>query len=60
MSHSASPSLHTDHRLPLIQDTEFNALLDTPLKAVVDIFLPIGLVEIGLFLGEEEWVDTTI
>ena len=52
MSHAASPSLHTDHWLALVQDTEFDALLDTPLQAVVDIFLPIGLVEVRLFLRE--------
>ena len=60
MSHPASPSLHTDHWLALIQNPEFDALLDTPLEAVVDIFLPVGLVEVGLFVGEQEWVDAPI
>jgi hypothetical protein len=57
---TASPPLDADDHFTLFQDAEIDGLLDTPLQATVDILLPVSFVEIGLLLGEEEWIDTAV
>ena len=60
MAHAAPPALHANDGLALAQNTKLNGVHDTPCEAAVDILLPgVGL-EVGLLLGEQEGVDTTV
>jgi len=60
MAHTTFPTLYTDDVITLIQNTQFDGLLDTPLKTAINIFLPHGMAEIWFLLWEQEWVDTTV
>lgn len=60
MTHSTAPTLHTNHRVTVVNDAELDTVLDTPLKTVIHVLLPVLTIEIGLRLGEEEWIDATV
>ena len=60
MAHASAPTLNADNRVTRSDDLELEAMLDTPLEALVDILLPDVDVEVGLFLREEEGIDATI
>lgn len=60
MAHTATPSLHTDDALALLEDSQADGVVDTPLETVVDILLPWGGVEVGLLLVVVEWVDAAV
>lgn len=57
---TTSPSLDADDHFALLQDAEVDSLLNTPLQATVDILLPVGFIEVGLLLREEEWINTAV
>jgi len=52
--------LHANNWVTLVQDTELDSILDTPLQTAVNILLPWDLLEVGLGFGEIEGVDTTV
>ena len=52
MTLSTTPSLNADDHVAFIQNAEVDGLLDTPFQTTVDVLLPIGFVEVGLFAGE--------
>ena len=60
MALSSTPSLHTDDHVAFFQNTEVYSGLDAPFQTAIDILLPVGLVEIGLFLGEQEGINAAI
>ena len=61
MPHAASPPLHANHRIALIQHTQLDGVLDAPLEAVVDVFLPRLRLEVHRLLhGEKEGVDAAV
>lgn len=60
MAHAATPSLDADNGVALVDDTELETVVDTPLEAAVDILLPDLDVEVGLGLGEVEGPHTTV
>lgn len=60
MAHTAAPALDTDDVVTLVDDTELETVVDTPLEAAVDVLLPDLDVEVGLLLGEGEGPDATV
>ena len=60
VAHTAAPALNTDDVVALVDNTELETVVDTPLEAAVDILLPDLDVEVGLLLGEVEGPDTTV
>lgn len=60
VAHSASPALDADYGVAAGDDVELEALGDTPFETAVDVFLPAGLVEVGLGFVEDEWIYTTV
>jgi len=52
VTHTTTPTLNTDDRVAFGEDVQLDAFLDTPLETVVDILLPVGLVEVRLALWE--------
>ena len=60
MAHTATPSLDTDDRVTLVDDSELETVVDTPLEATVDVFLPDLDVEIRLGLREVERPHTAV
>lgn len=60
MSLSATPALNTDDIVALLKNTKLDGFGNSPLKAAVDVFLPVGLFEVGLLLGEEEGIDAAV
>ena len=60
MALSTTPALNTNNIVTLCKDSKFDGLGDTPLKATVDVHLPVLLVEVRLLLREEEGIYTTI
>ena len=60
VSLSSTPALYADNHVSFTEDTQTNGLLDTPLEAAVDIFLPICFLEIWLVAGELERVYAAV
>lgn len=60
VTHTTTPALDTDHRIALSEDIELDGFCDTPLETVVDIFLPIGLVEVRFTFWEQERIDAAV
>lgn len=60
VAHTATPSLDADNRVALVDDSELETVVDTPLEATVDILLPDLDVEVGLALGEVERPNTAV
>lgn len=60
MTHTPTPALDTNYWVAFAEDIQLDGLRDTPLEAVVHVLLPVGFVEIGLTLWEQEWVDATV
>jgi hypothetical protein len=60
VAHATTPSLNTDHTVAFVEDTQLDGLTNTPLQALVDIFLPVRATEIRLWLREVEGIDTTV
>lgn len=60
MPFAAAPSLHTHHEVAFIQNAELDALRDTPYQTLVNILLPISILEVRLGLGKEERIDTAV
>ena len=60
MTLSTTPPLDTYNVVTLSEDTEFNGTSNAPLQALVDVDLPVGLVEVWLGFAKEEGVDTTV
>jgi hypothetical protein len=44
----------------LREHTQLDCLTNTPLQALVHVFLPISGSEVGLGFGEAEWIDAAI
>ena len=60
MALTSTPSLNTDDGVTLREDSQLDTLADAPFQTSIDVLLPVLLVEVWLFLGEEEGVDTTV
>lgn len=60
VAHTATPSLDADNGVALVDDSELETVVDTPLEATVDILLPDLDVEVGLALGEVERPHTAV
>lgn len=60
MPFATAPALDTDNKVAFAQDTELDSLGDAPYQALVNILLPIGILEIGLALRKEERIDTAV
>lgn len=60
MSHTTSPSLHTDDCVALVEHAETDCVADSPLETAVDVFLPGGLIEVGLLFSVVEGVDAAV
>lgn len=60
VAHTTAPALDTDDGVALVDHTELETVVDTPLEATVDILLPDLDVEVGLLLGEVEGPHTTV
>ncbi len=60
MAHSSSPSLNTDHRIALAEDTELDRIHDTPFQTTVNVLLPWLRIEVWLLFWEVEWINTTV
>ena len=60
MTLSATPALDADHMVAFTQHAKVDGILDTPSKTSIYIFLPVGLIEVGLLFWEQEWIDTSI
>lgn len=60
VAHTAAPSLDTDNGVALVDNTELETVVDSPLEAAVDILLPDLDVEVGLLLREVEGPHTTV
>lgn len=60
VAHTATPSLDADDRVALVDDSELETVVDTPLEATVDILLPDLDVEVRLALGEVERPHTAV
>ena len=60
MSHSTPPSLNADYLLSSCQHPQLHRILDAPLQTVIHVNLPVGVVEVGLGLGEEEGVHAAV
>lgn len=46
--------MHADDLVVSLEHAELDPVFDAPNETAVDIFLPVRLVEIGLFLGVDE------
>lgn len=57
---ATAPTLNTDNRVTLVNDTQLESVGDTPLEASVNILLPDLDVEVRLLLREVEGVDTAV
>jgi len=60
MAFATAPALNADDVVAFVEDAQLDGLGNTPLEAAVDVFLPVGLLEVGLVLGEEEGVDAAV
>ena len=60
MTHSAAPTLYTDHWIALTEDVQLDSLLNAPFETVVHVLLPVLFIEIGFPLREQERVDASI
>lgn len=60
MTHSAAPALDANDIVALVDDTELEAVVDTPLEAAVHVLLPDLDVEIRLGLREGEGPNPTV
>lgn len=60
VTHTTLPALDNDNGITNGQGLELQSLHDSPLDTLVDILLPVDLLEIGLGLREQEGVHTTI
>lgn len=60
MALAASPSLNTHNAVALAEDAELDGLSNTPFETPVDILLPVHTTEVGLWLREQERVDSSI
>lgn len=50
--HDTAPSLNADNAGTLLDDSQFDTVVNTPFQTTVDIFLPYLDVEVGLALWE--------
>lgn len=60
VAHAATPALHTDNAVALVEHAKLDGLTNTPLETLVDIFLPVGASEVRLRLWKLERVDATV
>lgn len=60
VTHAAPPALDADDVVAFVEDAEADGLLDAPLETAVDVFLPDCRAEVGLLLGEEEWIHAAV
>jgi hypothetical protein len=60
MAHSSSPALHANDWITLAENTELDCVHDSPLQTAVNILLPWLCLEVGLRLGEVEWVNAAV
>jgi len=60
VAHTAAPALDADDVVALVDDTELETVVDTPLEAAVNVLLPDLDVEVRLLLGEGEGPDATV
>jgi hypothetical protein len=60
VSHSSSPALYANDWISLAENTKLDGVHDSPLQTAVNILLPWLRLEVGLLLGEVEWVDTAV
>lgn len=60
VAHAALPALDNDDGVANSQGLHLESLGNGPLDAEIDVLLPVDLGEVGLVLGEQEGVDTTV
>ena len=60
MAHPTSPTLYTYHCVPTVQNAQLDGVHDAKLQAAVDIFLPRCVLEVWLWLVEQDRVDPTV
>lgn len=60
VSHSSPPALYANNWISLAENTELDGVHDSPLQTAVNILLPWLRLEIGLLLGEVEWVNAAV
>lgn len=60
MTHSATPALDANDVVALVDDTELETMVDTPLEAAVNVLLPDLDIEVRLGFGEGEGPDTAV
>lgn len=60
MSQTTPPALNSNNIITDSQEACSNGILHAPPQPLVDILLPRDGVEVGLGLGEDEGVDTTV
>ena len=60
VTHTTTPALDTNHWITFGEDIELDSFCDTPLETIVNIFLPIGLVEVRFTLWEQERIDAAV
>lgn len=60
VTHTTLPALDNDDGVAGGQDVKLESVVDSPLDSAINILLPVDLSEVGLLLGEQEGVDTTV
>ncbi len=60
MAFAAAPPLHTHNEIAFVENAELDSLRDTPNQTLINILLPIGILEVRLGLGKEERIDTAV
>ena len=60
VSLSSTPALNTDNHISFPEDAQTNGFLNPPLESSIDIFLPVGLLEVWLVTWEHEWIYATV
>lgn len=57
---ATAPTLDADDVVATGQNAEIDGFANPPLETSIDILLPIILAEVGLFLWEDEGINTSI
>jgi hypothetical protein len=60
VAHAASPALDADDTVTTLHHAQLDGLCDAPLQTLVNIQLPVLLIEIWLAFREAEGIDATV
>lgn len=60
MTHAAAPALDTDDAVTTRENSQLDSLTDAPLETLINIFLPVGGTEVGLWLWEAERIHAAV